>query len=155
MTDNTKPKPMYLYPHEVFENIEKQSSFHDRVKHLKDNATFAIKTILQVNFSDTIVFDLPDGAVPYERDTTPVGNSLGRIDKAIKVLPRLIKDPADQSLLARSRKEMRFIQLLEGMNQKDADVVIAMKDKKLTAMYPLLDRTLANTAFPHLVAAEK
>jgi hypothetical protein len=144
-------QPRYLYPHEVFGALDKIDSFHERVKFLQDKQSFSIRTILQCNFTPSIILDLPDGSPPFQRDVMPLGNSLGRVDKAVKVLGSLVAPGGVQTKgLGRMKKETRFIQLLESVNEKDADVIIAMKDKELTKMYPVLDRTLAKAAFPNL-----
>lgn len=141
----------YLYPHEVFEAIAAINSFHDRVAFLQSKQSFAIRTILQCNFASDIVLDLPDGSPPFERDVLPVGNSMGRIDKAVKVLGQLVApNGTHTSGLSRMKKETRFIQLLESVYEKDADVIIAMKDKALSKMYPALDYTLVKSAFPNI-----
>lgn len=143
--------PRYLYPHEVFGALEKMDSFHDRVAFLQAKQSFSIRTILQCNFTPSIVLDLPDGSPPFERDVLPVGNSMGRVDKAVKVLGQLIApNGVPTKGLSRMKKETRFIQLLESVYEKDADVIIAMKDKALSKMYPALDLTLAKAAFPNI-----
>lgn len=139
-------------PYEVFTLIEQTNSFHDRVKLLRDYETFAIKTILQCAFTPTINLDVPEGSPPFLRDVLPPKNSLGRIDKSIKILSRiaLIGDQKPAVGIARIKNEKLFIQLLESVNENDADVIIAMKDKKLSKMYPSIDKTLVMTAFPQL-----
>jgi hypothetical protein len=141
----------YLYPHEAFAALSKIDSFHDRVKFLQEKQSFAIRTILQCAFTPHIVLDLPEGVPPFERDILPVGNSLGRVDKAVKVLGQLVAPGGTPTKgLSRMKKETRFIALLESINGKDADVILAMKDKKLTEMFPALDLTLAKAAFPNI-----
>ena len=143
--------PRYLYPHEVFGALDKIDSFHARVAFLQAKQSFSIRTILQCAFTPSIVLDLPEGAPPFNRDVLPVGNSLGRVDKAVKVLGKLVARNGVPSVgLGRMKKETLFIQLLESIYEKDADVIIAMKDKQLTKMFPSLDHTLAKAAFPNL-----
>lgn len=149
----SRTQPKYKYPHEVFSDVCKINSFHDRVAFLQANQSFAIRTILQGNFSSGLKFDLPEGVPPFVRDNLPFGHSMGRIDKSIKVLSRLalIEGQTPSVGLSRIKKETNFIQLLESVNEKDADVIIAMKDKKLTAMFPMIDETLVRAAFPDLI----
>lgn len=153
MINSRQPQKKYKYPHEVFADLAKIDSFHDRANHLRSNSSFAIRTILQCNFTPSIRLDLPDGAPPFNRDGMPLGNSLGRIDKAIKVLGRIAIMPGQTPSvgIARIKKETLFIQLLESVNEKDADVIIVMKEKSLTSMYPILDETLVKAAFPDLI----
>jgi hypothetical protein len=140
----------YQYPHEVFAYVTTLSSFDDRVQYLEANASFAIKSILQCNFSPHIVLDVPAGAPAFKRDTLPGDQTLARIDKAIKVLGDLVlkRGQTPTASLLSIKRQSRFIQLLESVNEKDADIIIAMKDKILTLLFPVIDETLAKAAFP-------
>src|SRR6056300_149512 len=102
----------------------------DRIAVLKEYESFTLKTILQVNFNNWIEFDLPEGDAPYKKDKNPPEFSAGRIDKLIKELKHLVK----QSKLPRARKELKFIQMLEAMHHKDADIIVAIKDKNLNKL---------------------
>jgi hypothetical protein len=146
-------KKKYKYPHEVFAELEKISSFHDRVAYLRENDSFAIKTILQCNFSPTIELDLPEGAPPFRRDVMPADQTPARIDKAIKVLGKLARYPGQPAAsgLGKIKMETLFVNLLETVNEHDADIILAMKEKTLSKKYPSIDLTLVKTAFPELV----
>lgn len=146
-------KKKYQYPHEVFAAIDKISSFHDRVNYLRENASFAVKTILQCNFSATIDLDLPEGNPPYRKDVMPADLTPARIDKAIKVLGKMARYPGQPAAsgLGRIKLETLFINLLESISEKDAEVILAMKAKELTKMFPTVDQTLVKTAFPDLI----
>jgi hypothetical protein len=148
ITDNKK----YKYPHEVFNEIEKLNSFHYKLNYLRENSSFAIKTILQCNFSPNITLDLPDGAPPFRKDVMPPEMTPARIDKAIKVLGKMARFPGQpaSSGLSRIKLETLFINLLETVNENDANIIIAMKEKTLSKMYPSIDDTLVKAAFPEL-----
>ena len=148
-----KTKKTYRYPSEVFTKLGEIDSFHDRVAYLQEEQTFAIRTILQCNFTPTIRLDLPDGTPPFTRDILPGDNSLARLDRVIKSLGRiaLIGDQAPAVGLEKMRKETQYIKLLESVNEADADVIIAMKDKALTKKFPVLDYVLVKAAFPTLL----
>jgi hypothetical protein len=45
-------------------------------------------------------------------------------------------------------KERRFVGILELLHARDAEILIAMKDKSLSKMYPKLTASLAKKAFP-------
>lgn len=150
----THVKRQYKYPSEVFSELQNINSFHERVEYLKSNQSFAIRTILQCNFTPTIILDLPEGNAPFNRDSMPIEQSRARIDKAIKVLGRLVLPASGIPSvgLSRIKKERLFIQLLESINENDADVIVAMKDKKLTKMYSAVTSQLAKKSFPDLFA---
>jgi len=45
---------------------------------------------------------------------------------------------------------MAFIKLLENVHESDAEILIAMKDKKLHKKYTLLTASVVKKAFPNL-----
>lgn len=136
-----------LLPHEVLDKVQAASTVEERVAVLQRYESFALKSILQANFSPKVVFDLPKGDAPYTKDTNPPDKSVSRIDTSIKVLKHLLVS----STMPRVRKEVKFIQFLESINTKDADVIIAMKDKHLSSKYPNLTLQVVKTAFPTLL----
>jgi hypothetical protein len=48
--------------------------------------------------------------------------------------------------------ESMFIKVLEAIHPKDAEVVIAMKDKKFNGKYKGLTKKLVSDAFPGLIS---
>lgn len=141
-----KPK-VKLLPHEIFEKVQSVRAMKDRVQILQENESFSVKLILQGNFNDWVQFDLPEGAPPFKEDKNPVDKSAGRIERNIKILRLLLKG----GKLSRLRKEVKFVQLLESVNVKDANIIIAMKDKQLNKLYPALTPALVKRAFPKLI----
>lgn len=138
------PKTYTRTPAEVFEQLEQLEKEKDKVTFLRDNASFAVLSILQGAFDDKVVFDIPEGAPPFTRDTNPQGYSLTRINNTAKLFVVLTKS----SKLPPVKKEKKFIEILESVHEKDADVIIAMKDKKLTELYPSITEKLVLKAFP-------
>jgi len=141
-----KPKSNLL-PHEVFKKVALAKTPAARVKILQENESFSIKTLLQGNFDPQIKIDLPEGSPPYKKDQGPAGIQPARIDNAIKMLGNLIVG----NPLPKMRKEILFIQLLESIHAEDAELVIAMKDKTLSDLFPCLTAKLVKKAFPALL----
>jgi hypothetical protein len=44
-----------------------------------------------------------------------------------------------------------FLQILETIHPKDADMILAMKDKKLETLYPGITRDLVKQTWPGLI----
>ena len=146
---NQKPnKHVQMLPHETFECVAKASTVDKRIKILQENATFALKTILQVNFRDDITFDFPEGKPPYKPDEMTVpGFQLRSIEKGIKLLKNCV---SQNTKIPNIKKESIFIRLLESVHPKDAEILIAMKDKDLKSLYKGLTLATVKKAFPTL-----
>ena len=141
-----KTTKVKLLPYEVLEKVSKAKTPITKVKALRDNDSFALKTILQVNYRDDISFDMPEGAPPYTPDPAPAGYQIKSIDNAIKGL----KNCVSSSTFPQLKKEQFFIRLLETVHAEDAKAIIAMKDKALEELYPGLSRKLVEKAYPTL-----
>ena len=134
-------------PFEIFELVQACNNQADRVKILLENESYELKTILQGAFRADIVFELPEGAPPYTPNPSPPGMSYSPLNKQINVLTRLLVGNNGWNKL---RKEVAFIKFIEQLNAKDAEIMIAMKDKKLTKKYSTITASLVKKAFPAL-----
>lgn len=128
-----------------FKTIEQRASF------LKQNESFALKTILQYNFDTRLVSLLPVGAPPFKRTEGQEAQAYqgAFFTEARKLGTFVQKNPPDA--LSRARREMLFIQLLESLPGEDADVLIAAKDKKLTTLYKGITEKVVRQAFPEIL----
>lgn len=150
-------KPTRKLPHEVFDLLEQTKKIEDRVRILQENNTFEIQTILQGAFHPGVVFDLPEGAPPYTPDKAAAGCQPTPLHKQLVHLVNCVKgkgkfDEADK--YTRIRRETQFIKILEIAYEKDAEILIAMKDKKLHKLYPSLTASLVRKAFPSILPAK-
>lgn len=141
-------------PHEVFEMLESASKVDDRIQILRENQTKEITIILQCAFDKNIVFELPTGAPPYTVDNAPPGLQITplhkHIDRLINCVKGKTKYPGDNRLNILKRESI-FVKVLEIAHAKDAEILIAMKDKKLSKLYPSLKESLVRKAFPTLL----
>lgn len=135
------------HPFEIFELVQAAGNQADRVRILQENESFELKTILQAAFRADLKFDLPVGAPPYTPSPNPAGVNFSPLRKQIMVLTRLL---VGNNIFNRIKKEMAFIKLLENVHAEDAEILIAMKDKKLHKKYTLLTASLVKKAFPNL-----
>lgn len=142
--------PLALNPHEIFERLQAYKIRSKKVECLsvlvQSRNDFIVKSLLQANFHPGIVFDLPEGAPPFKRDLAPVGRTFGRLRPQIMKLSLLL----NSSKLPRVKKEKIFVEILESVHPKDADIIIAVKDKKIQDLYPSLTLDIVKEAFPKL-----
>lgn len=134
---------------QILEETEKQTSKENKIKVLRSYDHPVLRGILQLNFNDTIKMDLPPGEPPFKKDTnTPEGYS----ETNLFVEYRRFYIWTDSSKnLTKYRKESLFIQMLEGLHWKEAELVCLAKDKSIERKFKSITYNLVNEAFPNLL----
>jgi hypothetical protein len=151
-TSKTQQKRVKLPPnpfiHEVFELVVKQRTRQDKINILKEYEDPSIKAIFIWNFDESVISVIPDGPVPYKENEVPVGTDHTSLRREYKNLYHFVRGGNDT--LSSLRKETMFIQLLEGLHPKEAEIVCLIKDKKLTSKYKI-SHDLVKEAYPDIV----
>ena len=129
---------------ETLEMVSKAKTREEKRQILKDRENFATKAILQLNYHPDVKWKIPKGAPPY----TPSENQAdASLHFEVKKLDYYVDpSPHDIPML---RRESMFVQLLERLDPKDAKLIIAMKDKKIT--YKGLSYKLVKDTWPDLL----
>lgn len=137
---------MRLFVHEVLEKVAKTRSKAEKVKILQENNTGALQDVIRGTFDDRIVWLLPQGAPPPYTPNKPESAPANFIRDCVK-LAYFVKGGKgpDLSML---RREALFIQLLESIHPKDAEMLIDVINKKAPKG---LTREVAKEAFPDLL----
>ena len=149
---------------EIFDLASRQRSKAKKVEVLQKYANMALKALLIWNFDDSVQSALPEGPVPYSgydeqnvytgtlsdkiesrtRDMYESGNfSLGSSDTTARTTLRrearnlyhFVKGGNDD--LSNTRREMMFINILESVHPLEAEILVLVKDKKLTDKYKI------------------
>ena len=136
---------------EIFEEVNNASTQVDRMEILKKHEGFSLFTILQLAFDENIELDFPSGAPPFKKNPAPVGLQYTRLNRALKPLGQCIKG----NKIPVAKKERIFINILEQVHPKDAEIIVAAKDKKLAKLYTKITDKLIGKAYPTLVKAKK
>ena len=111
---------------EFLENVSKLKKKEEKVAALKHNDSYVIRTILQGAFDPRIKWALPEGVPPYKpNDLTDQEHIL---IKETEKLRYYIKGFYDD--LPQLKRETMFVQLLENVAPKDAELLCTIKDKK-------------------------
>lgn len=144
---------MHLLLPELFEQIAQTKSEEERVKLLRSHKNGqTLKYVLALNFDPQYEFDLPKGEPPYKRSPHPVNMAETNFYAESKRLYILIKNhPRRPKNIKRIQVENIFIQMLEGINGIEADMLIALKDKALQKKYKGLTEGLVRRAFPEIL----
>ena len=169
----TLPTNPFVY--EVFDAASKQRSKAKKVEVLKRYAHDSIMTVLIWNFDETAISVLPPGDVPYgtnREDNSMTGtlsdkindavgkmnemgsNSLGSQDQGKSTIRKeyskfynFVKGGNDS--LSNLRRETMFINILEGLHPLEAEILVLVKDKRLTDKYKIT-KEIVSEAYPQI-----
>ena len=169
----TLPTNPFVY--EVFDAASKQRSKAKKVEVLKRYAHDSIMTVLIWNFDETAISVLPPGDVPYgtnREDNSMTGtlsdkindavgkmtemgsNSLGSQDQGKSTIRKeyskfynFVKGGNDS--LSNLRRETMFINILEGLHPLEAEILVLVKDKRLSEKYKIT-KEVVSEAYPQI-----
>jgi len=157
----TLPTNPFIF--EILELTSKQRSNAKKVEVLKTYEHDSLKAIFIWNFDDTVISLLPEGDVPYAstgEQTSYSGTLSGKINDAVSKMDELDSnslgsmDQGKSSIrreyhmfynfvkggndtLSSLRRETMFINILEGLHPKEAEVLVLTKDKRLETKYKI------------------
>ena len=129
----TKKLPSNPFMNEILELVSEQKTDAKKVALLKEYECDALKSLFIWNFDDSVISLLPPGTVPYKPNENPLGTDHSSLRREQRNLYMFVKGGNDA--LSTIRRETIFIQMLEGLHPKEADIVIAVKDRGLEDMY--------------------
>ena len=160
------PKPIPKLPlnpfvYEILELASKQRSGERKIEVLQTYRHDSLTSILIWNFDETVISLLPEGEVPYG-ETNAQTTFAGSLSENLAKEARGGESATGQDLDGRNktslrkewpnlyhyvqggnaslttvRREMMFINLLQGLHPRESEVLILTKDKKLTDKYKI------------------
>ena len=104
----------------------------------------AVRPVLQWAFSDNIVSKLPDGKTPYTPNDAPASDLT---ESALRFEFRKFKYFVTEEV-PQTRRETMWIEMLEGMHPREAEMIDLVKDKKNP--FPNITKEIVNEAFPEV-----
>ena len=131
----------------IFEDVAAANSIKSRKEVLLENESEPLKEILKYAFHPDIKFALPPGKPPYKTIGSPDEYNPTYLYPNIRKFYLYIEGGHDG--LTQLRREQLFVQMLESLHPKEAEVVIQIKDKKLN--YRGLTYKLVKTTFPEIL----
>ena len=129
----TKKLPSNPFMNEILELVSEQKTDAKKVAILREYECDILKSLFIWNFDESIISLLPEGKVPYKPNESPLGTDHSSLRREQRSLYNFVKGGNDQ--LSTIRRETIFIQMLEGLHPKEADIIIAVKDRNLEDMY--------------------
>jgi len=131
--------------HEVLKKVHNAKTKEKKIEILRENNSDALRMIIKGSFDPNIEWIVPEGDVPYQKNEAPDGTEHTILLQESKKLWRFIKGADNQT--PQWKKENMFVQMLEGLSQGEAEVVVAAKDKKLHQVYKGLSAAVVKEAF--------
>ena len=144
--------PPNPFIHEIFELVSEQRTKAKRVEILKEYRDDSVTAVLIWNFDERVQSAVPDGQVPYKENEVPVGTDHTSLRREWKTLYHFIK--GGNPTVSNLRRETMFVQLLEGLHPKEAEIICLVKDKELESVYPKVTLDVVKQAFPDIVWGE-
>ncbi len=131
--------------HEILTKVNNAKDKPAKIAVLKKHDSVPLRQVLKGAFDPNIIWDLPEGTPPFNRNDAPAGTEHTSLHTEARRLWHFVKGADDN--LKQSKKEMMFIQLLEGLQEDDADLMIAVKEKSLNKRYKGLTDAVVKEAF--------
>ena len=144
---SAKKLPNNPFMNEILDLVSEQKTDAKKVAVLKEYECDIIKSLFIWNFDDSIISLLPEGKVPYKPNENPLGTDHSSLRREQRNLYMFVKGGNDQ--LSTIRRETIFIQMLEGLHPKEADIIVAVKDGDLEEMYDV-SYEVVEEAFPDI-----
>ena len=167
--------PNIPFCYEVFEAASKQRTKAKKIEVLKTYAHDSIMAVLIWNFDESVVSLLPEGDVPYgntREDNSMTGSLSDKINDAVGMMRESgsaslgSQDQGKASIrgeytkfynflkggnngLSGLRRETMFINILEGLHPLEAEILVLVKDKKLTDRYKIT-KDIVSAAYPQI-----
>lgn len=138
---------MKLLISEVLQKVSNAKTKAEKIDLLHQHNSNALRAILIANFDESIISLLPEGDVPFEANDAPKGTEHTVLEKEYRKLYLFFK--GGSSSLKQLQRENLFIQMLEGLHEEEANVLILVKDKALGKKYKIT-RACVEEAFPQI-----
>jgi hypothetical protein len=116
-----------------------------KLKVLRDHDSIPLRQVLRGAFDPKIEWALPKGEVPYSVNDAPIGTDHTILAQEAKRLYLFIK--GGDNTVKQNKRELLFVQLLEGLSAEEAEFLVAVVNKKVNNKYKGFTANLVKEAF--------
>ena len=141
--------------HEIFEAVVQERVKANKINILQTYGGDFIKSLFIWNYDETVISMIPAGEVPYQplaEESAPDPKrgipSRSTIRNEWTRFYNFVKGGNDA--LNKIKRESIFINLLESLHPKEAEIVCLVKDKNLESKYKI-SKELVSEAYPDIV----
>ncbi|MAJ66199.1 MAG: hypothetical protein CMI76_02790 [Candidatus Pelagibacter sp.] len=136
---------MDLLISEILDKVSKAKTKQNKVALLKEYDSPSLRMVIKSSFDPKIKWSLPEGEVPFKRNEAPAGTEHSTLAYESRRLYHYIE--GGNPSLSQTKRETMFVQMLEGLHDTEADVLVAAKDKSLHQAYKGLSANVVKEAF--------
>ena len=136
---------MDLLISEILDKVSKVKTKQEKVNILREHNHPSLRMVIKSSFDANIKWALPEGDVPYVHNEAPEGTEHASLSYESRKLYHFIEGGNPQ--ITQNKREMMFVQMLEGLHESEAAVLVAAKDKKLHQVYKGLSAPVVKEAF--------
>jgi|TARA_Y100000296_G_C5139196_1_gene239986 hypothetical protein len=142
--------------HEIFTQVNNAKDKPKKIAVLRKYEAEGLKNFLMCAFNPDIEWILPEGDVPYMPNDAPEGTEHTMLHQEAQnffyYVKKLIPGTTDQYVFGSTdindaRREMMFIQMLEGLSAAEAELVLQAKNRTLNKKYKGLNANTVREAF--------
>ena len=131
--------------HEIFTKVNNAKDKPKKIEVLKKHDKPYLRQILKAAFDPKIKWVLPEGTPPFIANEAPLGTEHTLLKNEVRRLYLFIE--GGDNTISKTRKETLFIQMLEGLHQSEAEVLINVKDKQINKVYKGLTAEMVKETF--------
>ena len=132
---------------EILQKVSSAKTKKEKVDLLQEYNNDGLRAVLIINFDESLKFLLPEGEVPFKPNDAPAGTEHTRLDHEYRGLYRYFK--GGDSSLKGMRREQLFVQLLEGLHEDEANLLVSACNKDIQSKYRITKAVVAE-AFPSI-----
>ena len=132
---------------EILQKVSSAKTKKEKVDLLQEYNNSGLRSILIINFDESLKFLLPEGDVPFNANEAPAGTDHTRLDHEYKGLYRYFK--GGDSTIKSMKREQLFVQLLEGLHKDEAELLVLACNKELQSKYRVT-KAVVEQAFPQI-----
>ena len=139
---------------QIFATADAISDINDRVEYLRNNASQAVKELINVNFNPEIKMLLPEGRPNFlEGDDKPPTYDDASLNYEVRRLYLFVEGGSPN--LTDLKRETLWIEMLNSLHGDEADDLTHMKDRTLHKKYKNITHEVCHLAFPEFVRQPK
>ena len=131
--------------HEILTKVNNAKDKPKKIEVLRRYDTNELRMLMKGAFDPKLEWLMPEGAPPYKPNEAPIGTEHTWLKQEVKRMFHFLKGGNPQ--LSQMKRDTMFIQMLEGLCDEEAKLLIQVKDKELNKHYKGLTANLVKEAF--------